>query len=357
LIPPNIVKDFSTFQSYHWDQRPAWKIFLTLPYRIYVVTKDIFFPPKKLTPLEELMEFARRHRKMQNKRNAHVDVIIQQLGLTGKEALERRRWEQLIYDSKSSMSSWDWDAKFANFEDYGEREALYLAIFDHFTVDLRLRRERFHREAMNRINRLSKNLPPIEKREFTAKEVAIAAAHGHIGNILYKQLTGELGESESMISRDKLYKTLVVDYFIPRLEKFRGVIQERDDFSKLEQTRWFWRPKRELVRKIDDLLALCRLERNWDDKERAEWIYELFMCHKFYVAMENREGEALEYTYWAQGPEFLPEGYISPDEEAWKLRMEVAEEAEKRFTEARLEAQKKLGDDVEIVKSIEVRSY
>ena len=268
--------------------------------------------------------------------------------------IERRRWERLIDDSKFETNEWDWDAQYGTIEDAGDREALYLAIFNEATKEPRLRRERFHREAIERYKKIDKNLPPIEKREFLAKELAIAATHGHIGDQQFRELVPR-NIGDSLIARDKLYKTLVEEFFIPHLTKFRKVVEERDDFSIVEQRRVFWQPKKELVRKIDKLLSLCRLERKVDDEEKAEWIYELYMAPRLYTEMEREPGAALEYNYWFQGPECAPPGYKSPDERIWEMRKSVQEETEKKLSELRLEAIKTLGKrDVEVVKTVDM---
>jgi hypothetical protein len=254
----------------------------------------------------------------------------------------------LIEDSKREVNEWDWDAQFGAVEDTGDREALYLAVFESFTKQPRLRRERFHREAEQRTIRFEKHfrLPPIEKRELRAKEVAIAAARGHIGEGHYDEIAKGI-DGESLVARDKLYKALVADFFIPHLEKYKKVIQNRDDNSLVEQTRWYWRPKEELVKKIDELLTLCRLEREVKEKERAEWIYELYMAPKFYTEMERRPGAALEYVYWVQGPECVPPGYESPDELRWRLADEAKAEAQKEIDELKDELKKRFGDRAE----------
>ena len=285
------------------------------------------------------------HRKILQARNAKVETLLDQLGIPENEKPAHRRWERLIEDSKREVNEWDWDAQFGAIEDSGDRQALYLAIFEQYTQEPRLRRHRFHREAMSRTDRIARafRLPPIEVREFQAREIAIAAAHGHIGNIHYDEITRGI-DGETMLARDKVYKALVVDFFIPHLEKFRKVIENRDDNSLVEQTRWFWQPKEQLIKKIDDLLALCKLEREFKEGEEAEWIYELYMAPKFYTEMERRPGAALEYTYWIQGPECVPPGYESPDEKRWRLQKEFQERAEAEIEEVNKELKARFGD-------------
>ena len=326
---------------------------LSIPGVILRTFKDMFFPERDQTETEQEKEEMANLRMFQKQRDEKVDTIIKQLGLTGQEANNRRRWERLIIDSKREINEWDWDAQFGDMEDAGDREALYLAIFETVTKEPRLRRERFHREAVERAKWVDKNLPPIEKREFLAKEVAIAAAYGHIGDQHYKEVAKGI-KGDSLIARDKLYKTFVEEFFIPHLEKFRKIIENRDDFSKVEQTRWFWQPKQQLLAKIDSLLALCKLERNFSDEEKAEWIYELYMAPKFYTEMERVPGAALEYIYWVQGADCVPPGYKSPDEQIWEMRTEIDKETEKKLSELRLEAKRALGrNDVDVVKTVE----
>jgi hypothetical protein len=327
---------------------------LSLPGRILYTCKEMFFPAPDLSQTElEKREMANL-RKLQKKRNDEVEATIKRLDLTGQEANDRRRWETLIFDSKREINEWDWDAQFGELEDSGDREALYLAVFETVTKDQRLRRERFHREAVERAKNVgSKNLPPIEKREFLAKEIAIAAAHGHIGDQHYEEITKGI-EGDSLLVRDKLYKKLVEEFFIPHLIKFRAVVEKRDDSSKVEQTRWFWQSKAQLSTKIDKLLTLCRLERHFADEEKAEWIYELYMAPKFYPEMERVPGAALEYIYWVQGPDCVPVGYKSPDEQIWELRVKIDGDREKKLSEFRLEAKKALErNEAEIVKSVQ----
>ena len=249
--------------------------------------------------------------------------------------------------SKEDINEWDWDAQFADIGDTGDREALYLAILESLTKEKRVRRERFHREALERAKRVDKTIPPVEKREFLAKEIAIAAAHGHIGDQHYEEITKRIipanQSAETMTSRDKMYKVLVHENFIPLVEKFKEVVAARDDNSLVEQTRFYWRPKDQLIAKLDHLLQLCKLERKFHDEEKAEWIYELYMSPKFYTEMERRPGAALEYIYWVQGPECVPKGYKSPDEIMWEMRQTVDRETEKKLSELREEFRKSLG--------------
>lgn len=277
------------------------------------------------------------------KRNAKVEQMLTAMNIPEKDKPARRRYERLILDCKREMNEWDWDAQFADIEDGGDRQALYMACFESVTKQERLRRERFHREALERVNRLDKDLPPVERREFLAKEVAIAAAHGHIGELHYKTIMKGAPEPEGITARDKLYKSFVLDFFIPHLEKFRGVIEKRDDNSLVEQTRWFWQPKDQLIAKIDKLLALCKLERNVSDSEKAEWIYELYMAPKFYTEMERRPGAALEYIYWVQGKECVPEGYVSPDEEKWAAEEKLSEHAQRELEDVRRSLREEFG--------------
>lgn len=305
------------------------------PLKIWRFTRDqILFRMKPLTLSEKQQQDAQWHLEIMAERKAKVEDLLKQLDLPASEIPTRRRWERLIEDSKREINEWDWDAEFADIEDMADREALYMAIFEKITKNARVRRERFHREAMERVKRIPKDAPPIEKREFKAKEVAIAAVHGHIGDQHYEDVTHGV-EGESMIARDKLYKTLVVDHFIPHLQKLREVVSNRDDDSIVEQTRYFWRPKNQLIEKIDHLLALCRLERNFKDEEKAEWIYEVYMAPKLYTEMERRPGAALEYIYWTQGKECVPAGYKSPDEQRWEAEAELKEEAMKQVEEVR----------------------
>lgn len=295
----------------------------------------ILFPEPDLPDLERQQLQAKNYRKNCAERDAKVEEIIAVLNLPPKDIPAHRRYEKLIYESKQDMNEWDWDALFADIEDTGDRQALYLAIFQHYTKKERLRRERFHREGLERANRLDKDLTPVEKREFLAKEIAIAAVHGHIGNFHYAVLTKGAPDPEGVVARDKLYKTLVVDFFIPHLEKFRRVVANRDDWSLVEQTRFYWQPKEQLIAKIDKLLEICRLQRNFNDAEKAEWIYELYMAPKFYTEMELRPGAALEFVYWTQGKECVPEGYVSPDEERWAAAAKMTDHARKEVEETK----------------------
>ena len=306
--------------------------------------KDLVIPPAaEPTDIEEKKLHAQMHREILDARNAKVEALLKQLNLPADQIPARRRWERVIEDSKREINEWDWDAQFADIEDTGDREALYLAIFELATKEPRLRRERFHREALERAKRVDKNLPPVEKREFLAKEVAIAAAHGHIGDMHFAELAHGI-EGETMIARDKLYRAVVEAFFIPHLEKFKKVIAARDDNSLVEQTRWFWQPKQQLLANIDRLLSLCNLDRQFQDEEKAEWIYELYMAPKFYTELERRPGAALEYIYWIQGKECVPEGYESPDEKLWKKTAERKAQVEELLSEMRKELQEKFKD-------------
>ena len=348
------MRDFKNFQSWHNDQRPYWRVLLSTPGRILKEVYNMFFPMRSISDIEYQKRLAEHHRQTLAERNTKVENLLNQLNLPASEIPARRRWERLIEDSKQELNEWDWDAQFAEIEDTGDREALYLAVFESVTKEPRLRRERFHREAIERSKHIDRNLPPVEKREFLAKELAIAAAHGHMGDKHYAEVVRNT-EGESLIARDKLYKTLVEEFFIPHLEKFKKVIAARDDSSILEQTRWYWQPKERLLKKIDRLLALCRLERKVGDEEKAEWIYELYMAPKLYTEMERRPGAALEYIYWMQGAECCPPGYKSPDETLWESREIIDRETEKKLGELRLEAKKALGrPDAEAVKTVEM---
>jgi hypothetical protein len=308
---------------------------VSFPLKMWRFTRDnILFRSPPLTRSQKQQQDAKWHREILAKRNEKVEELLTQLNLPASQIPTRRRWERLIEDSKRETNQWDWDAEFADIEDTGDREALYMAIFEKSTVEPRLRRERLHREGMERVNRIPNDAPPIEKREFMAKEVAIAAAHGHIGEQHYTAVT-KGAEGESMAARDKLYKTLVLDHFIPFLEQFKEVINKRDDNSIVEQTRFFWRPKKQVLEKIDDLLAICRLERNFKEEEKAEWIYEVFMSPKWYPEMERRPGAALEYVYWTQGADCVPKGYISPDEKRWAAEAEMVAHASQQVEEVR----------------------
>jgi hypothetical protein len=304
-----------------------------MPLKIFLFTRHLFFPAPNLTEKQFREQIVQIHSKALSERNAKVEQILSALTLPEKEIPARRRYERVILDCKREINEWDWDAQFATLEDSGDRHALYMACFEMATKEPRLRRERFHREGLERVKRLDKDLPPVERREFRAKEVAIAVAHGHIGDNHYKEITNEAADPEGIAARDKLYKSFVVDFFIPHLEKFRGVIEKRDDWSLVEQTRYYWQPKEQLIAKIDKLLALCKLQRNFTDGEKAEWIYELYMAPKFYTEMERSPGAALEYIYWVQGKECVPEGYISPDEERWALEDKLGEQAQKELSD------------------------
>ena len=303
-----------------------------------IAFNDIF-PEKPIPEIEQLKKLATSIRKDQNERNETIRKTLEQKGLTGQDWNNHFRWERLIAMSKQDINEWDWDAMFADYEDAGDREALYLAVWDYATTQPRLRRERFHHEAMNRVDNLRRGKPTIEWKEFMAKELSIAACKGHIGDPHYKTLTKDLpADTDSMIARDKLYTRLITEFFIPHLEKFRSVIEKRDDFSPLEQTRPFWRPKTDLIAKIDDLLAICRLEKKITDEEKGEFIWELYMAPKYYPEMERRPGEALEHIYWTQGAEFVPEGYKSPDEMLWEARERFDSEAGVQMSEMRIKA-------------------
>jgi hypothetical protein len=314
---------------------------LDLPRRQFLFCRHLFFPPPPPTAKEFREKSVQAHYEYQNERNNIVEQILVGRNVPEEDKPAQRRYERLIFNVKREINMWDWDAQFADIEDTGDRKALFEACFDMTTKNQRLRRLRFHREALERVKRLEKGLPPVEKREFLAKEVAIAACHGHIGDRHYAEITDNASDPESIAARDKLYQTLVVDFFIPHLEKFRGVIEKRDDFSPLEQTRWYWRPKAELLAKIDQLLAVSRLQQTIPDEQKAEWIYELWMAPKFYTEMEREPGAALEYTYWVQGKAYVPEGYISPDEQIWAME----EQFEKEAKEAVEATKKALQDD------------
>jgi hypothetical protein len=320
---------------------------LSTPGRIYEFTKDLIFPPRELSDMQLQQAAAEDHWRRRSARLAIVDQQIQKQNPPAAEIPARRRWEYLIAMSKEDINEWDWDAQFADLEDTGDRKALYLAIFESVvTKEPRLRRERFHREALERAKKVDKKIPPVEKREFLAKEVAIAAARGHIGDQHYEEVTkgiipGNLS-AESMTSRDKIYKVLVEEHFIPRIEKFKSIIAARDDDSVVEQTRCYVQPKKQLIAKLDRLSQLCKLERKFQEEEKAEWIYEFYMSVKWYTEMERRPGAALEHIYWVQGPECCPKGYKSPDERMWEMRGEIDSETEKKMSELREEFRKSL---------------
>jgi hypothetical protein len=183
---------------------------------------------------------------------------------------------------------------------------------------------------------LDKNVPPVEKREFLAKEVAIAAAHGHIGDSHFAEIAQGI-DGETMIARDKHYRALVEKFFIPHLEKFKTVVAARDDNSVVEQTRAFWQPKQQLLGNVDRILSLCKLERQFQPEEQAEWIYELYMAPKFYTELERHPGAALEHVYWTQGKDCVPAGYESPDEKAWKKEEMMKAKAEELLSGMRKE--------------------
>lgn len=350
MKPPNIRRDFSNFQSYAFDQRPYWQLILATPGKLLSYFKDLVFPVRPPSDVEIWRGLAEEQKRYLAERNAKVEELLKTLNLPSSEIPSRRRWERLIEVSKKEINEWDWDAQFGNLEDSGDREALYLGIFEETTKEPRLRRERFHREALERVKRVDKNLPSVERREFLAKEVAIAAAHGHIGDEDYQDIAGGV-DGESLIARDKLFKSLVVDFFIPHLEKFRGVIAARDDNSIVEQMRVYWQPKQQLLEKIDRLLSVCKLERQFRDEEKAEWIYELYMAPKFYTEMERKPGEALEYVYWTQGKECVPEGYESPDEVIFRLMDTGGEDVQKQL-------RKELGNAYEIMdENTEIDEY
>ena len=149
----------------------------------------IFFPNPDLSDIERQQLCAQNLRDNCAVRDAKVEEIISVLDLPPKDIPAYRRYEKLIYESKLDMNEWDWDALFADIEDTGDREALYLAIFQHYTKKERLRRERFHREGLERANRLDKDLTPVEKREFLAKEIAVAAV------LLFLELGENLNQS------------------------------------------------------------------------------------------------------------------------------------------------------------------
>ena len=319
---------------------------LSTPGRILRFMKELVFPGPELTHLQMQQEAAADHWRRRTARLAIVEEQLKKQNPPAAEISKHRRWEYLIALSKENTNEWDWDAQYADIEDTGDREALYLAIFQSVTKELRVRRERFHREALERAKRVDKTIPPVEKREFLAKEIAIAAAHGHIGDQHYAEITKRVlpgnQSGETMTARDKMYKILVEENFIPFLEKFRSVVAARDDNSLVEQTRFYWQPKKELIAKLDRLLQLCRLERKFQDEEKAEWIYELYMSPKFYTEMERRPGAALEYIYWVQGPECVPKGYKSPDELIWEMTKESDRETEKKLTELQEEFRKSM---------------
>lgn len=319
---------------------------LSTPGRVLAYMKELIFPRAELTHMQLQIEAAADHWRRRTARLAIVDEQIKKQNPPPAEIPARRRWEYLIALSKENTNEWDWDAQYADLEDTGDREALYLAIFESVTKDPRVRRERFHREALERAKRVDKKIPPVEKREFLAKEIAIAAAHGHIGDQHYAEITKRIlpgnQSGETMTARDKMYKVLVEENFIPLVEKFKSVVAARDDKSLVEQTRFYWQPKDQLIAKLDRLLQLCKLERKFQDEEKAEWIYELYMSPKFYTEMERRPGAALEYIYWVQGPECCPEGYKSPDERIWEMREDINRETEKKLGELQEEFRKSM---------------
>src|SRR5277367_4768231 len=208
---------------------------LSTPGRILEYAKDILFPPREQTHLQRQKAAAADHWRRRTSRLAIVDQQLKKQNPPAAEIPTHRRWEYLIALSKEDINEWDWDAQFADIEDTGDREALYLAIFESVTKDPRVRRERFHREALERAKRVDKKIPPVEKREFLAKEIAIAAAHGHIGDQHYSEITKRIlpgnQSGESMTARDKMYKVLVEENFIPFVEKFKTAVAARDDNS------------------------------------------------------------------------------------------------------------------------------
>src|SRR5579859_2112952 len=163
------MKDFQGFQTYAKDQRPYWRIILDLPRKIFNFNRQLFFPRPELTEKQWRETLVKTHLDGMAKRNAKVEQILIAMNVPEKDIPARRRYERLILDTKTEINEWDWDAQFADIEDTGDRQALYMACFESATKQERLRRERFHREALERVNRLDKDLPPVEKREFLAK--------------------------------------------------------------------------------------------------------------------------------------------------------------------------------------------
>jgi hypothetical protein len=340
MDPPNIAKDFPFLVSYNEDQRPYWKILLTLPITLAKIAFNDVFPPKPMPEITQMKLIAQNIRREQRERHERISKKLEQQGLKGQEWNDNYRWERLIDMSKMDMNEWDWDALFADYEDGGDRQSLYLAIWDWTTTQPRLRRERFHHEAMNRVANLRAGKPTMEWKEFQAKELAIATCKAHIGDPEYSNLVREIPspDSDSMLTRDKIYNRLILEFFIPHLEKFRAVIEKRDDFAPVEQTRAFWRPKAELLAKIDELLAIARLDKKTTNVEKGEFVWELYMAPKLYVDMERRLGEALEHVYWTQGAEYVPAGYKSPDETMWEAKEKYDKEWGDTMTEIRLKA-------------------
>jgi len=211
-----------------------------------------------------------------------------------------------------------------------------------YTEPQRLRRKKFHEGALQRVKKYEGQVSPVELRELLAKEVAIAASRGHMDDEEYLEMVLDLDGKETLSARDQIYKIVVRNSFIPRVRKFRNVIEKRDDDSAVEQTRAFWQPKETLLAQVDRLLSLCQLGRAVQPEEKAEWIYELYMAPKFYPEMETTPGAALDHTYWTQGKEYVPEGYMPADEKLWVAWDEYNHQAKAAVEEAKEEVRKKL---------------
>jgi hypothetical protein len=195
---------------------------------------------------------------------------------------------------------------------------------------------------LQRVKKHEGLIPPVELRELLAKEVAIAAARGHMDDEEYLEMVLDLDAKETLSARDQIYKTVVQKLFVPRVRKFRGVIEKRDDDSGVEQTRAFWQPKETLLGQVDRLLSLCQLGRTVQPEEKAEWIYELYMAARFYPEMETTPGAAWDHIYWTQGKEYVPEGYMSGDEKLWVAWDEYNHQATAAVEEAKEDMRKKM---------------
>jgi hypothetical protein len=251
-------------------------------------------------------------------RNEAVEKLLSTMNLSETDKLHHTRWERLIYEGKESIPPALFDHKFGVIESAGDREALYLAVFDVIIMDNRIDREWFHREALSRVETFAKELTPVEVRELLAKEIAIAAARSHVPDSSYDTTVGELEKEHTLLAREKIYQKIVKRY-IPWVERFRKVIAIRDDLEPFHVTKPYWQPKEMLLPQIDRLLGLLKLERTFGPEEKPEFIYELSMAHVFYPQMELSPGEALDWAYTYQSPDMFPPDYKSDMQENWEM--------------------------------------
>jgi len=333
LTPPNIARDFSNFQTWADDQRPYWEIIRTFPSRFIQNVKFLFFPPAEPT-WEERQKISRaRWRLYQKEQREKVEAILKDLNLPLAEIPARRRAEINIMNSKASMDQWTWDALFAEIEDTGNREALAKACFEHFTEKPRRIRLNLHRGAIKRAEKFKDKLTPVEYRELEGQEIAIAAVLAHGTTSFAQRITAEYDKKEGdpLEVRKQLYEFLVKEKTLPRLERFKKIIAERDDASELEQTRPYWQPKSQLLKQLDKFEALITLKDVPREVEKTDFIWEWYMADRLYPEMDPESEEAMSWRYWAQGAEYCPPDYLSPEERQWKKQAEVIGAIDKDF--------------------------